>query len=75
MSAELPPSLPVYQAPKERPTAVLPQGLEVTKMPGVMNKMISRMLPKKLGKMLKSPKLMAKTATTKTRNKHKVKFK
>jgi hypothetical protein len=72
--APLPPTLPVYEAPKPRPTAILPQGLEVTKMPSTMNKMISKMLPK-LGK-LKAPKMKMKLPTGKPgKTKHKVKFK
>ena len=50
--APLPPSLPVYKAPAQRVPATIPEGMEVKKMPGVMNKMISRALPqKRLGKM------------------------
>jgi hypothetical protein len=52
--APMPPSLPVYEAPKIRVPATIPAGMEIAKMPGVMNKMISRALPKgKLGKMTK----------------------
>jgi hypothetical protein len=55
MTNEAPlPSLPVYEAPKVRVPATIPTGMEMQKMPGVMNKMISRALPKgKLGKVAK----------------------
>ena len=50
----MPPSLPVYEAPKIRVPATIPAGMEIAKMPGVMNKMISRALPKgRIGKMSK----------------------
>lgn len=55
MSPESPlPVLPSYDPPVEKPKAEVPNGIELKKMPGIMNKMISRMLPK-LGK-LKMPK-------------------
>lgn len=55
MTNEAPlPSLPVYEAPKVRVPATIPAGMEISKLPGVMNKMISRALPKpKLGKRTK----------------------
>ena len=64
--APLPPSLPVYEAPAPRPVAPIPTGLQVTKMPGTMNKMISKMLPK-IGKlrMAKVPKMKGKMAVAK----------
>jgi len=61
--APLPPTLPVYEAPKPRAAAPIPHGLEVTKMPGTMNKMISKMLPK-MSK-LRTPKLRAKMPISK----------
>jgi hypothetical protein len=52
--ASLPPSLPVYKAPEKRVPATIPEGMEIKKMPGVMNKMLSRAMPqKRLGKMTK----------------------
>lgn len=59
MTSEAPlPVLPKYDAPQDPTPATIPQGLEVTKMPGVMNKMITRMLTK-LPKM-KMPKMKVK---------------
>jgi len=72
MSAEIPPSLPKYEAPKERPTAVIPQGLEVTKMPGTMNKMISKMLPKMKLSKIKAPKMKSRMSKTKTKHRLKI---
>lgn len=40
--------LPQYDKPPEKVAAVLPTGLQVTKMPSTMNKMISKMLMPKL---------------------------
>ena len=52
--APLPPTLPVYQAPAKRVPATIPEGMEIKKMPGVMNKLITRAMPqKRLGKMTK----------------------
>lgn len=49
MSAEGPlPVLPTYDKPADKIPAVLPTGLQVTKMPSTMNKMISKMLMPKL---------------------------
>ena len=79
--APLPPQLPVYETPAPRACAILPESLEkpdvkTAKPPGTLNKMISRMLPKKLGKLAKSPKLKAKLPTGKpTKKRHKVHFK
>lgn len=42
------PQLPVYEKPAEKVPAILPTGLQVTKMPSTMNKMISKMLMPKL---------------------------
>ena len=68
------PSLPAYEAPKPRVPAVIPNGLEVTKMPSTMNKMISKMLPKLKTPKMKGPKLKAKLPSGKPKTKHKVKF-
>lgn len=71
--APIPPSLPLYEKPKERQPAVIPAGIEQKKLPGIMNKVISRMLPKMKGKMSKLGKM--KTPNSKPGKKHKVTFK
>lgn len=53
------PTLPAYAPPIERVPAALPKGLEVTKMPSTMNKLISRMMPKLKAKL---PKMKMKAA-------------
>ena len=79
--APLPPQLPVYETPAPRACAILPESLEIQKAatakpPSALTKMISRMLPKKLGKLAKSPRLKAKLPTGKpTKKRHKVHFK
>lgn len=52
------PMLPTYDKPAESPPATLPNGLQVTKMPSTMNKMISKML---------MPKMKAKLPKIKSR--------
>ena len=71
----MPPTLPVYAKPRERLPAVIPNGLAVTKMPGTMNKMISKMLPNLKAMKTKMPKMKAKLPSGKPKTKHKVKFK
>lgn len=60
-SCTIPPSLPKYEPPKEFQKAELPAAMapSSTKPPGIMNKMISRMLKPKL----KTPKPKLKTKT------------
>ena len=55
MTSEAPlPVLPVYEKPRNRVPATIPAGMEMQKMPGVMNKILTRALPKpKLGKRTK----------------------
>jgi macrodomain Ter protein organizer (MatP/YcbG family) len=55
------PVLPVYEKPAEKVKASLPKGLEITKMPSTMNKMISKMLV---------PKMKAKLPKLKTSIRH-----
>lgn len=57
MSVEVP-QLPVYEKPAEKVPAVVPTGLQVTKMPSTMNKMISKMLLPKMK--AKLPKMKSK---------------
>ena len=47
------PMLPKYEKPADKVTATLPKGLELTKMPSTMNKLISRMMPKPKAKLPK----------------------
>lgn len=66
MIGEVPvPTLPVYEKPAEKVTAVLPKGLQVTKMPSTMNKMISKMLLPKMK--AKLPKMKSKMPRSKAR--------
>lgn len=75
MSPDAPlPSLPTYDKPAERKPAVLPESVSEVKPHGIINKIISRLLPGKLKAGM--PKLKSKiTAGKPTKNKHKVKFK
>ena len=74
VEAPMPPALPVYEKPRERVPAVLPNGLAVTKMPSTMNKMISKMLPKLKSPKAKMPRMKARLPSGKPKTKHKVKF-
>lgn len=81
MEATIPTDI-VLESPSPRACAILPESLDIpgkvktAKPPGTLNKMISKMLPKKLGKLAKSPKLKAKLPSGKpTKKRHKVKFK
>lgn len=79
MSDAPPPNLPSYGPPAPRKCAVLPSHVEVAEpdvpkgiqKPGLMAKMISKMLPKKLGKIGKAPRMKAKLPTKKpTKRRH-----
>lgn len=61
------PQLPVYEPPAEKLPAVLPTGLQVTKMPSTMNKLISRMLVPKMK--AKLPKMKMKSKMTRSKAK------
>ena len=80
MEATIPTDI-VLESPSPRACAILPESMDkkdvkTAKPPGTLNKMISKMLPKKLGKLAKSPKLKAKLPSGKpTKKRHKVKFK
>jgi len=75
MTEEAPlPVLPKYDAPQVPVPAHLPQGLEVTSMPKVINKLLTRMLPKRLMKMPKTKVKAMKARHHKTK-KTKVKIK
>jgi hypothetical protein len=77
MPVEAPlPTLPVYEKPKPRVPAVIPDGVKAIQKGGVLNKMISRMLPKLKTKSLKKGiKLKAKEPTGKPgKKRHKVHF-
>jgi hypothetical protein len=63
------PTLPVYPPPKERVPAALPKGLEVTKMPTTLNKVISRMLAPKMKAKLPNKMKPAVKPKSKTRMK------
>lgn len=81
------PGLPSYGAPAPRRCATLPviedseppyvpEGVSPPKPPGTLNKMISKMLPKKLGKIAKTSRLKAKLPKGKPgKKRHKVTFK
>lgn len=59
MANDIPvPTLPVYEKPVDKVPATLPTGLQITKMPSTMNKMISKMLMPKMK--AKLPKMKSK---------------
>lgn len=69
------PALPVYEAPKERVPAALPKGLQITKMPSTLNKVISKMLAPKLKAKLPNKMKTAIRPKTKSRINPKTKMK
>lgn len=66
MSNEVP-QLPVYEPPAEKVPAVIPTGLQVTKMPSTLNKMISKMLMPKLKAKLPKMKMKSKMPRSKAK--------